>query len=379
MRSSRSSTRSARGPSRTGPDPHRRQVLASLAGLGAATALAPWGTVARAGERRQDELLPRHVGPDVVAAVGAGLEWLGGVQAPDGGYTTTTDGATYPVAMTGLAGMALLASGSTPSRGPWADRITRAMRFLARCSTQNGLITAPNQDSGRPMHGHGFALLFLSTLYGMENDPDVRAELATVIAKAVRLTDRGQSRLGGWTYWPGGGDEGSVTVTQMQGLRAAHAAGFVVPEDTVADAVTYLERCKTSDGGIRYSYQSGDSTQLPITAAAVATLYNAGQYDSELAESCMQYVFERMHDMKALNVSGAGGHVYYTHLYASQAFYQAGEDYWGNYFPRASRLLLNEQNEDGSWTGDGIGEVYGTAIALIILQMPFKLLPIYQR
>ena len=34
---------------------------------------------------------------------------------------------------------------------------------------------------------------------------------------------------------------------------------------------------------------------------------------------------------------------------------------------------------DGSWNGDGIGQVYGTAIAVIILQLPYKYLPVFQR
>ena len=29
--------------------------------------------------------------------------------------------------------------------------------------------------------------------------------------------------------------------------------------------------------------------------------------------------------------------------------------------------------------GDGIGKAYGTAIALVILQLPYKYLPVYQR
>lgn len=324
-------------------------------------------------------ILPRHVTAGVVDAVQRGLEYLESVQSPDGSFTTTQDGGTYPIAMTGLAGMGLLASGSTSSRGPWADPITRTMRFLLKCSTQNGLLATPNQDSGRPMFGHGFSLLFLACLYGMENDPLVRAQLASVIREAISLTSRGQSKLGGWMYTPGGGDEGSVTITQMQALRACHNAGFVVPLDTVEMAKEYLEKCKTDEGGIRYSFNSHPTTQLPITSAAVATLYNAGAYESELAESCLAYVFKHMADLRSLDVPGAGGHTYYTHLYASQAFYQAGEKHWGNYFPRASKLLVKEQKGDGSWVGDGVGPVFGTSVALIILQMPFKLLPIYQR
>jgi hypothetical protein len=66
-------------------------------------------------------------------------------------------------------------------------------------------------------------------------------------------------------------------------------------------------------------------------------------------------------------------------LYAAQAFYQAGDKYWSNYFPTARDQLLRQQAHDGSWPGDGIGQVYGTSIALIILQLPYKFLPIYQR
>jgi hypothetical protein len=41
--------------------------------------------------------------------------------------------------------------------------------------------------------------------------------------------------------------------------------------------------------------------------------------------------------------------------------------------------LLAMQSPDGSWQGDGIGEIYGTSIATIILQLPYKYLPIFQR
>ena len=42
----------------------------------------------------------------------------------------------------------------------------------------------------------------------------------------------------------------------------------------------------------------------------------------------------------------------------------AGDQYWDKYFPAARDQLLAMQAPDGSWHGDGIGEVYGTAIAV---------------
>jgi hypothetical protein len=209
------------------------------------------------------------------------------------------------------------------------------------------------------MYGHGFSLLFLSCAYGMETDAEKRKQMSDVLKAGILLTSRGQSQLGGWTYTPGSGDEGSVTVTQMQGLRAAHNAGLTVPKGTIKAAIKYLEACRGPEGGIVYSYASGGGSRLPISAAAITCLYSAGEYESPLAEQC--------------------GHDFYTHLYASQAFYQAGDEYWDDYFPKAREQLLKRQQKDGSWVGDGVGPVYGTAIALIVLQLPYKYLPIYQR
>ena len=57
----------------------------------------------------------------------------------------------------------------------------------------------------------------------------------------------------------------------------------------------------------------------------------------------------------------------------------AGDAYWDAYFPKTRDQLIAMQGGDGSWNGDGIGQVYGTSIAAIILQLPYKYLPVFQR
>jgi hypothetical protein len=37
------------------------------------------------------------------------------------------------------------------------------------------------------------------------------------------------------------------------------------------------------------------------------------------------------------------------------------------------------QAADGSWNGDYVGPIYGTAIATLILQLPYNYLPIFAR
>jgi len=352
----------------------RVNIFLSAASLLMAAALAlALGQMAVA-----DELYPKHIDARTQQAIKAGLDYLAKTQSQDGNWTSSPDGIAYPTVMAALAGMAFLSHGDTPSRGPYADNIHRAELYLLGNARPSGLITSPAEENSRSMYGHGFALLFLSEVYGMETDPRTRDSLKTVINNAIQLTARGQSAYGGWTYVPGAGDEGSVTVTQMQGLRAASNAGFTVPKGTVEGAVKYLELCKTPEGGIEYSLSSGTGPRLAISAAAVATLYNAGQYDSKLADSCLNYVCQQFALFKTQWSKGTG-HEFYTNLYASEAFYQAGDKYWDAYFPAARDQLLQMQQPDGSWNGDGVGPLYGTSVGLIILQLPYKFLPIYQR
>jgi hypothetical protein len=348
----------------------RRGATLVAVSMLAALAVAPaWGA---------EEVLPKHITPQTLKAVRLGLDYLASSQDPDGSWNSDGGGQAYPVAMTGLAGMAILANGNSTSRGRYAPHVEKAVDYLLNCSTPSGLITGPGQESGRPMHGHGFAMLFLACAYGSETKPARRDKIKEVIELGVKLTAEGQSVDGGWTYIPGAGDEGSVTVTQVQALRAAHNAGLAVPRGTIAEAVNYIEKCSTPEGGISYSLRSGGGPRLPISAAAVATLYNAGQYDAPVANRCLEYVWRHFETSK--DWRNTGGHAFYCQLYAAQAFYMAGDKYWDVYFPNARDRLISMQNKsDGSWTGDGIGKVYGTSIALIILQLPYKYLPVYQR
>ena len=47
---------------------------------------------------------------------------------------------------------------------------------------------------------------------------------------------------------------------------------------------------------------------------------------------------------------------------------------------RVRAELLGEQRPDGSWPNDiGPGPAFGTAVACIILQIPLRYLPIFQK
>jgi hypothetical protein len=342
----------------------RRWSLLVLSGTLAASATA------------QDEVLPVYppgVTRDTREAIERGLKFLAREQSKDGSWRTGGGYGAYPVAMTGLAGLALVSSGSTMVRGPHAKHVRRAVDYCLSRQQPNGLIAAVAEEA-RPMYGHGFSMLFLAQVYGMEEDKSRQRRIQAVLHRAIQLTARAQSRDGGWLYTPDArGDEGSVTVTQVQALRACRNAGLHVPKKVIDLAIRYIERSQQSDGGIAYRVRSRGSRPA-LTAAACAVLYNAGSYDSPVAKKCFEYAWKRCQP-----VGSSVGHHFYTQFYMSQAVWQKGDRYWNQYYPRIQQYLLRVQQGNGSWQGDGAGLVYGTAIALLILQIPYNNLPILSR
>ncbi len=317
--------------------------------------------------------LPEGVTADTVQAIQRGLEFLAREQNKDGSWRSAGNMGTYPVVMSSLAGLALIAGGSTPERGPYAKHVRRAVNFCLSQQQPNGLFAAPAEEQ-RSMYGHGFAMLFLSQAYGMEEDMERQRRLRVALERGIVLTAKSQSNDGGWLYTPdANGDEGSVTVTQVQALRGCRNAGILVPKETIDRAIKYIERSQNPDGGISYSVRSRGSRPA-ISAAACAVLYNAGQYDSPMAHKAFEYAWK--HCRPTLS---ADGHYYYTQLYMSQACWQKAGKHWAEYYPGIQKMLLRTQQGNGSWSGDGVGLVYGTSIGLLILQIPFNQLPILSR
>lgn len=322
---------------------------------------------------------PAEVTPATRAAIEHGLQYLISTQNRDGSWRTNGSAGSYPVAMTALSGLALLAGGSTPTQGPYARNVSSALTFVLKSARRDGLIAQLEEES-HCMHGHGFAMLFLAQCYGMEEDPRRAAEVRLVLQRAVQLTARSQSAAGGWLYTPdAGGDEGSVTVTQVQALRACRNVGIAVPKRVIDKSMEYLERSANPDGGIRYQVSDSGPSRPAITAAAVACYFNAGEYDNPRTRKALRFAEDHLSPKRGRSARHFG-HYYYAHLYMSQVMYLAGEERWQEYYPAMRQVLIEKQNpDDGSWSGDHVGTTYGTAVALIILQLPYKNLPIMQR
>ncbi|NOT02772.1 MAG: terpene cyclase/mutase family protein [Phycisphaerales bacterium] len=309
---------------------------------------------------------PNEQNVESLAAIERGLKWLADNQERDGSFGGQSHYGKH-VGITGLAGLAFLSHGDTPGRGRYGRSINGCLDFIIAHGSESGLLAA--ETSHGPMYGHGFAVLFLAEVYGMAERDDLRETLR----KSVRLIVNTQNEEGGWRYQPVRNDADiSVTVCQIMALRAARNTGIFIDKSVVDRGVEYVLRMQNPDGGFRYMGESGTSA-FARSAAAVAALQYAGIYRGDAVERGLQYckafVPPDEHSV---------GHYFYGHYYAAQAMFLAGDDYWTSWWPAIRDELLAKQDEDGGWEGQA-GKEYGTAMALIILQIPTRLLPIFQK
>ena len=136
------------------------------------------------------------------------------------------------------------------------------------------------------MYSHGFGTLFLAEAYGMTHRPEIREKLR----KAVQLIIDTQNNEGGWRYQPVKNDADlSVTICQINALRAARNAGLYVPKETVDACINYVKQSQNPDGGFRYML-SGGASAFPRSAAGVVALQSAGEYDSKEIRDGLAYL-----------------------------------------------------------------------------------------
>jgi hypothetical protein len=317
----------------------------------------------------ENQPLENEMTPQLHSAVERGFRYLQSQQNADGSFGRGRYGRN--VGITALAGIAFMADGHLPGRGVYGDVVERALEFVLAHSTESGLLAA--ETSHGPMYGHGFAALFLAEIYGM-NSQDRRVHDALV--KAVELIVGTQNDEGGWRYNPVPYDaDVSVTIAQVMALRAARNAGIRVPRETIDRAVEYIRACQNPDGGFKYMLHTGGSA-WPRTAAGVATLFYAGIYEDDSIDRGIEYL---MRVSLPGETRPSEAHYYYGHYYAVQAMYLAGGEHWQRWWPAIRTELLSRQTGNGAWMDHHAGGAYGTAMSLIVLQMPKRYLPIFQK
>jgi hypothetical protein len=302
-----------------------------------------------------------ELSPEADRAIENGLQYLSKTQNPDGSW-----GSQHQPAITGLVLMSFMLKGHFPKHGPHGAMLDKAVRYLLAKAKEGGGYFGTN------MYNHGLATLALSEVWGMSD----RAEIRDALKQAVEVIRKAQSSTGGWRYHPQPQDADiSVTVMQIVALVSAKEAGIYVPKAMIDRAVAYVKRLQVRFTG-GFGYTSAAQEGFARTAAGAMSLLMCGEKpESREVKAALGYL-NRYPDTKFKDEQW----FFYGHYYAVQAMYQAGDDYYQKWYPRIQAALLARQTKDGSWNGsEGGGQPYATAMAILILGVPYRYLPIYQR
>lgn len=315
--------------------------------------------------------------PGFEQVIDRGLSFLQRQQKSNGSFDA--NGPAH--AMSALAILAFLASGHVPDLGKYGLNVRNAVDWLLAQAPEDGYF---GRDGGR-MYSHCIVTLALAQVYGTEADETQRAKVRATLEKALQRIllaqearkDKGAE--GGWRYEPKSADSDlSVTCWALAALQACRNAGLHVPPDRIERALAYVLQCyRPEQGG--FAYLPGAQASPAMTGAALLTLHLANAHDRPQAAMATGYL---------INKPARDSQYYYYALYATtHAAFAAGDYAWAVVWKNSiDQLLPAQRKDDGSWPprpnepgGEHkSGRFYSTAMALLTLSVPQRLLPLYQ-
>jgi len=328
------------------------------------------------------------------AAIDRGLRWLAANQGPEGNWGSNDLG------LVAVGALAFLSAGHLPGIGEHGEACERALTYVVTKAKPSGLINIA--EARRDMYNHGLATFVLGQAYGMTGD----ARVGKVLDRALKLIARTQGPVGGWGYEarPQDGDL-SLSVMQAKALRSAVDSGFEIPPSVIEKAITNVRghyfpkggNAKSPEAELRklpgqFTYaKGGGNATVAMAAAGVVCLQEFGQYDDWRIAKSMEPVAAAITAFKPQAAhNGQLPLDAYTLNYVGQSLYQVGGPGWREHYPKLRDAVVGSQvldsknpANDGKWGAGGHvggkpGDLYGTAVAVFVLAIPNRYLPILQ-
>ncbi|HBY57400.1 MAG TPA: hypothetical protein DEG96_06010 [Candidatus Atribacteria bacterium] len=333
---------------------------------------------------------------EVNQALTRALDYLAREQTKEGYWSQSRND--YKVGIAGLALQAFIGGECVPK--DYSSNINAAINFLKsnyhpssdyQADTEDRAIYGGIIAENKSMYEHAIATLALIEALVKNND----LSLAPIIEDALQLIIRAQNTehksellggpinpdsedYGGWRYEPDSTDSDiSVTGWQILALKGALSAGFSIPEWSLPEAADYLRSCYDEDYH-SFGYTSSGGEGCARASIGALGLQLSGYPDDPLIKPALRYIQDNAPTWE-FEDPGEGWPFYYWY-YGSRAMLLAGGEYWRIWKNWTCRLLIDHQNDDGSWTGaqrEEEMEIYTTALGALILELCCGHLPVY--
>lgn len=327
------------------------------------------------------------------SAVERGLVWLARHQNGDGSFgfefpnceCGNPGSHTSRIAATSLAALAFMGAGYTHKEGEYKDVLDRAFYYIIR-NSQDLSVGLRMQQGFQEMYTQGLASLAVCEAYAMTRDGDMKYPAEQAIKYLVYAQNE---RDGGWRYTPGEPGDLSSTGWQAMALKSGHLAGLEVPRKTIYGIDRFLRQVEL-DGGVRFNYlpieteRSGRSPDSPKTCTAIGHLlrmYLGAAPGYTPLDEGVNY----LENLGPLN-SSTHCCLYYAY-YSTLVMHHYGGSSWKRWFPQIRDFLVRTQarsgHEDGSWyfpdeNCDKGGRLLNTTLAIMILEVPYRYMPLYR-
>ena len=328
-------------------------------------------------------------------AVNRGLAWLVAHQNKNGSWSlerfhvnckgkhancTGAGKVRSDTAATGMALLPFLAAGHThQSETRHSTAVARAIDWLIDAQKKNGDLLSKGDSAQAHMYSHGIASIALCEAFGMTEDPRLKVAAEKALAFIVKAQN---STSGGWRYRPGEGGDTSVVGWQMMALKSGEMAGLTVPDQTLLLLARWLNRVESNKpvGGL-FGYQ-GPGASPAMTAEGLLCLQFMGvDRDSPRMRAGADFLMKHLPKPSQQNTS-------YYWYYATQVMYHMQGKYWKAWNEPLRDQLVKSQSRSGAmagtwnpsdqWEAQG-GRVYATAMKLLVLEVYYRHLPLYEQ
>ncbi len=332
---------------------------------------------------------------EVAAALRKALDFLEKSQKADGFFEKDHPG------ISGLAVMALIGGKCVPK--DYSKAIRAGLRYLQSRFDKNPLYEGSAREVPQTgwsladdnMYTHAIATLALIEAIAemKENGLKPMAEEALKLILKAQNTELKPEALGGpieaspenyggWRYHPNSTDSDiSVTGWQVLTLRAAKNTWYDVPDRVFEVAGKYVRHLHDEESG-SFGYQTGPAGGSCCRAGMGALILElCGLAQDKAVRNAFRFMWD---NAPTWNVENPGdGYPFYYWYYGTRAMLFAGGEDWQVWKDWMCRLLVGNQNPDGSWNlneredGLGLGPVYATALGAMMLEFCCGYLPAY--
>jgi hypothetical protein len=249
------------------------------------------------------------------------------------------------------------------------------------------------------MYSRGLAAMALCEAYAMNRVQNPLSELGVAAQRSLWIIETAQDTgYGGWNYRPeqqmrGGfrvGGDTSIFAWQLMALKSGKIGGLQVSQSVLYAAQDFLDAVAL-EGGRYYQYTPpGDwkeelGPDSPKTCTAIGLLmrmYLGWKPGDVFLDDGMGQLVRWGHTPRAGQTN-----LYYAY-YATLALHHYGGEHWGDWNRDLQDFLIRTQSrkqncESGSWHfrdsySDVGGRLLNTALAVMILETPYRFMPLYR-